>query len=394
MIELLICNLSGKTRKEILNESEYLVAPLTMIVPGVLNGSQGPLYYPLEELQKQPADWNHIPIVLYHPVRNGSPISAKDPEVLNTSQLGVLLNAKTDEKLVAEGWFHVENTKRIAPVVWKNLEQGKPVELSTGLSLDVEPVSGEFNGTAYKAIARNYRPDHLAILPDQTGACSIRDGCGVLVNEEHDSSIHKEISMAKKELVDRVIANCECWNEEDREVLNSLDDGKLEAIVKHIEDHAQKTAVANAAMQGFKHGDVGFTFNKETLKFDAKEEPKTAPKKEETPAPVANAKPQTADEWLAAAPPEIQSVVHNALAAERKQKEALVTVITANKSNVFKPEQLMAKTVDELEAIAALAKVAAAPVANYFGAAVPPTTVNKEDKEEPLLLPTIDWSKA
>jgi hypothetical protein len=34
-------------------------------------------------------------------------------------------------------------------------------------------------------VARNYRPDHLAVLPDQRGACSLTDGCGVMVNTKH-----------------------------------------------------------------------------------------------------------------------------------------------------------------------------------------------------------------
>lgn len=392
MLQTLVANLTGKTRREILNEAEYLVAPLTMIVPGVLNGSQGPLYYPLEELQKQPADWNHIPIVLYHPLKDGKPISAKDPAVLNSSQLGVLLNTAATEKLTAEGWFHVENTKRIAPVVWKNLEQGKPVELSTGLLLDADPVQGEFNGTAYKAIARNYRPDHLAILPDVTGACSIKDGCGVLVNEDHESPIHKEIPMAKKELVDQVIANCECWNEEDREVLDGLTDEKLVAINKHIADHQAAVAVANVARKGFEDHGIEFTFNEEGLKFVGVEKPKAPEPKKEEPAVNETPKPLTPDEWMAAAPPEVQRVVRNALENERLQKEALITVITANKANTFKAEQLQAMPIESLQGIAALAKTVETK-ASYFGAAVPAINA-KEDVEEPLPLPVVDWSKA
>ena len=390
MLHQLVANLAGKTRREILNGAEYLVAPLTMIVPGVLNGSQGPLYYPLEELQKQPTDWNHIPIVLYHPMRDGKPVSAKSPSVLNASQLGILLNAEAADKLVAEGWFHVDNTRRIAPAVWKRLEQNQPVELSTGLLLDAEPAQGEYNGTAYKAIARNYRPDHLAILPDVTGACSIKDGCGVLVNEESETILNKEPEMANKQLVDQIIANCECWNEEDREVLNGLAEEKLVAINQHIADWQAAQAVANAARQGFEHGDVGFTFNEKEMKFEGKEKPKAPePKKEE---PVANTsqKPQTADEWLAAAPPEIQHVVRNAIATETAQKQALIETITANKANVFKPEQLMTKPVEELQAIAALAKVEAPAKVSYFGSSVPATNA-KEEVEEPLLLPVVNW---
>lgn len=62
------------------------------------------------------------------------------------------------------------------------LEAGRPMELSTGLFTQNEPApaGATFNGRPYDYVARNYRPDHLAVLPDQIGACSLADGCGVL----------------------------------------------------------------------------------------------------------------------------------------------------------------------------------------------------------------------
>ena len=37
-----------------------------------------------------------------------------------------------------------------------------------------------WNGEEYSEVLRNYRPDHLAILPDLVGACSLDDGAGFL----------------------------------------------------------------------------------------------------------------------------------------------------------------------------------------------------------------------
>ena len=54
------------------------------------------------------------------------------------------------------------------------------MEVSTGLFTENVQANGVFGGKAYHAIATNYRPDHLAILPDQIGACSIEDGAGLL----------------------------------------------------------------------------------------------------------------------------------------------------------------------------------------------------------------------
>jgi hypothetical protein len=397
MLEQIVANISGKMRREIFNGREHLVAPLSLIVPGVLNGSNGPLFYPHDELAKEPSAWNHIPIVLQHPMSDGKPISARSADVLSKSQLGIVLHAVMNGKLTAEGWFDVDYMRQRAPGIFKMLTQGKPVELSTGLLTDTVPEQGEHNGVKYEAIARNYRPDHLAILTDQVGACSIKDGCGVLVNKSNkkESTMKKLTDAQREKIADFMIANCECWEETDREVLNAMSDEKLTVLQKHVESTIKAEAVANAARKGFEHGDVGFTFNEKDLKFEGKDKPKPAPKVEE---PVVNKdepkKPVTADEWMAAAPPEIQSVVRNAMGVEKQQKADLAKVILANRANTFKEEQLAAKSVDELQSIAALARTEEAKP-SYFGSSVPTGNQQKPtvDEDDFLPLPTINYAE-
>jgi 2'-5' RNA ligase len=59
---------------------------------------------------------------------------------------------------------------------------------------DFEQAAGEFGGEAYSAIQRNLRPDHVALLPDEIGSCSVLDGCGanrvnrLTANAEGDAS--------------------------------------------------------------------------------------------------------------------------------------------------------------------------------------------------------------
>lgn len=177
----------GTVRRAMLHNREHIVAPLVLIVPGVLEGSRGALYYPPEEVERDPSVWNHVPIVVYHPYLNGQPTSARDPEILNRQGIGVILNTHINNgRLVAEGWFDAERTRQIDQRVWQALQAGQAMELSTGLALQEQqaPANSVHNGKPYTAIATNYKPDHLAVLPDQTGACSIKDGCGVLVNEK------------------------------------------------------------------------------------------------------------------------------------------------------------------------------------------------------------------
>jgi len=187
-METLSVNLAGKTRTETLHGREYLVVPMSLIVPGVLNGSKGPLFYPEDEIKKNPDNWNGMPIVVDHPTRNGQPVSARSPEVLEQSQVGTVFNASVNGKLTAEGWFDVERTETVDSRILNKLKREEPVELSTGLfttNLPAEP-NAVFNNTTYTSIATNYRPDHLAVFVDKVGACSLNDGCGVLVNADQE----------------------------------------------------------------------------------------------------------------------------------------------------------------------------------------------------------------
>jgi hypothetical protein len=193
-VELVVVNFraAGKARRTTFNGRDYLVAPMTLIVPGVVPGSEGPLLYPLEELARNYQAWNYMPIVVNHPLRGGRHVSAREPAILEESGVGFVFNASLDGRLRGEGWFDVERTRRVDVRVLDRLERGEPLELSTGLYVDTEaaPQGAVWNTPGgprpYHAIARNYRPDHLAVLPDQRGACAVDDGCGVLVNAGKD----------------------------------------------------------------------------------------------------------------------------------------------------------------------------------------------------------------
>lgn len=180
-MEFITTNLTGMVRNEKLEGRDYLVVPMVMMVEGVLNGSNGPLYYPAEELAKVPQVWNMKPVVVYHPQMNGKSLSACDPDVINTHKVGLIMNTTFDGKrLKAEAWLEPSRMDVVDNRVAEAITNKAMMEVSTGLFTENEDAEGEFNGKPYTAIARNYRPDHLAILPDQKGACSIEDGAGLL----------------------------------------------------------------------------------------------------------------------------------------------------------------------------------------------------------------------
>lgn len=189
MLEIIAVVNAIRARSVIKDGREYLVAPATLLVSGVLNGSQGPLYYPSEEVEANPSDWDGMPIVVYHPISSdGRPISANSQEVLDSQGIGFVADPQAKAgQLKAKLWFDVEATERVDNRVLLSLRRDERIELSTGLSVERQPAeygATDSKGRTYNSVARNYIPDHLAILPDEIGACSLRDGCGVLVNCE------------------------------------------------------------------------------------------------------------------------------------------------------------------------------------------------------------------
>jgi len=184
-IVTLTLNLLPKAcRVDNLEGQEYTVIPMVILTEGVHAGSMGPLYYPKDELAKTPQCWNHKPIVVYHPTMNGVGVSACDPIVINSRKVGLMMNTKFQGgKLKSEAWIRKDRAETVDNRIMAAVNSGEMMELSTGVFVDVEETDGTYYGEEYGGIARNYRPDHLALLPDQIGACSIADGAGFLRNQ-------------------------------------------------------------------------------------------------------------------------------------------------------------------------------------------------------------------
>ena len=163
----------------------HLVIPVVMMVEGVHNGSEGPLLHTRSELEKFPAAWNGIPVLVGHPLKNGNPISANSPKVIDQDVVGRVYNSKVEDgKLKGEVWVASEKLKQLSPLAYSYIMQMKPLDVSVGVFSDDEETPGKWGEEDYIAIARNYRPDHLALLPGEAGACSWLDGCGVRVNKK------------------------------------------------------------------------------------------------------------------------------------------------------------------------------------------------------------------
>jgi hypothetical protein len=165
---------------------QHLVAPVVMMVEGVHSGSHGAVLHLAEELGRIPGSWDGIPVTIGHPEdNNGQGISANSPTVIDREAVGRVYNTHMDgDKLKAEVWLDEQRLIAVAPNAYQAIEQGNILEVSVGVFTDQQVEEGEHQGEHYVAIARNHRPDHLAILPDERGACSTEDGCGIRLNQQ------------------------------------------------------------------------------------------------------------------------------------------------------------------------------------------------------------------
>ena len=180
------------------------VVPVVMMVEGVHNGSHGPLLHKIDELGKIPAAWNGIPVVIDHPEdADGTPISANAPDVIDSRSVGKIYNTNVDgSKLRAEAWLDEDKLNEIAPEILQDILNNKLIEVSVGVFSEEQEEEGTWNGEEYKAVAYNYRPDHLAILTEFVGACSCEDGCGLRNNKQNDMiQVSIEGTLKGKDLV-------------------------------------------------------------------------------------------------------------------------------------------------------------------------------------------------
>lgn len=176
-------------RIETLEGIEYRVVPAVILVEGVHVGMDRiRRYYPAAMLEATAAVWQDIPIILRHPQPSGTSLAplGRDPAVISAQGVGRVYTGKgEDGKQTAEAWLNMARLAVLHAATAAKIEAGEPVELSAGIYpiSNQAPAGATWNGEQYDRVVTDLWPDHLALLPDQIGACSIKDGCGVRWNQ-------------------------------------------------------------------------------------------------------------------------------------------------------------------------------------------------------------------
>jgi len=433
-METLVANLAlNKVQKKTLAGRSYLVAPVAMIVEGVFAGNQGPILYEQPDITKSVASWNHKPITVGHPKRGDQFVSGCLPESIEDFGVGMVLNTSWNartKKLRAEAWFD-ESRLDVVPgglAIKAALAKQEPMEVSTGLFVDKELSSGQYNGKEFTGKARNFRPDHLAVIVNGVGACSLKDGAGLLVNKNGQTT--KQESKAMKNSKARLTVN--------QESLSSLVDDVEEAVKAAYGPKDPMTIVGEEDMVGVEDVftdyviyEIGETYFKESFttqdgsvkllgnRIQVVREVTYTPlvanekvnmKRDEILAvlgddhkdfvtnlsdvqvealaklqrtvtvevPVANEVPKNLDELLASAPADVKAKIEEAFAVNTAHRDGLIEQIVTNEKNQFSKEELAGLPTATLSKMAVFAVNAApapaagsAPAPLYAGSAAP-----------------------
>lgn len=154
-----------------------------LVVPGVPAREQVMNTYLVPELDlvRSLKGWNGVPITIQHPKLNDRSANVPDPDV---AIIGRFYNSAWDhegKRMTGEYWIEIAEAEKYleGKSILTKINDGTPLETSTGYYADDEQTAGIFDGKAYKTIHRNLLPDHIAILTNEVGACSLQDGCGV-----------------------------------------------------------------------------------------------------------------------------------------------------------------------------------------------------------------------
>lgn len=324
-------------RREVFEGVEHIVVPVVMIVEGVLNGA----LLVEAEFGKYVDSWNGRPVPVLHPEKQGSPVSANAPDVIERNSIGVMFNAFVDNgKLKGEAWINTDKAQRLGySDLVAALVAGEVIEVSTGYFSDSEAKAGEFNGETYTEIHRNIRPDHLALLPGEIGACSVADGCGTRVNSA------KGLLMSTKQAFNTLAqalglrTNCNCNEDDQMDIMKKAEALKANGAVsaKQFQMLQEMDEEGRNMMAALIQALAGMPGEEDDPEAAAEDD-----EGEELPAEMQNQRQKTYTEA------DISSLVANQV-GEQMRRVRVTDKLTANEACAFDEGELATMSVAQLE---------------------------------------------
>ena len=334
-------------RRETFEGQGHLVLPAVLVQEQILRNNLGATFLPKEEIAASVDAWNDMPVTVRHPTKNGEPVSARTPDVSNAVRIGRIFNARMDDgKLKAEVWLSEKRMEDVqdADAIGLNVARGVINELSTGFTTKAVEMRGSYNGDGYEVVMTKLAPDHLALLVDEPGACSVADGCGLGVNMTDD-----EVTELSETFADRLMAFLRgstgdtgaAASSEPDSVENAADNGDVNmerdamiaALVERTEASADELAkLSDCALKAL-HG---------------------APEPVEEPVEDSTNEADTSAEIaeLKAVVQQLTAVVQPVVAERAENRSQMIDTLTKDARCAFDAEQLKQMSDDGLDALA------------------------------------------
>ncbi|CQJ08318.1 DUF2213 domain-containing protein [Yersinia enterocolitica] len=207
---LSVINSASNITTETINGKPHIVVRgVTPLVDDIVMNRK---LYPAAEIEKSYKSLERNPMPFGHPKVNGKHISARDVQAVNDYHVGAWLQNVNRDGGKVSGDMYVDrryaegsdNGKRLIQrlddmAAGKNVE---PVHISTGLMHKEITANGESKGKRYEKIVTNMDFDHVAILLDQPGAGTPKEGVGIFVNAEGDEQEIETANIADSEIPD------------------------------------------------------------------------------------------------------------------------------------------------------------------------------------------------
>lgn len=393
---IVAATLSTNYANKVFRGRKHYVVPVVMLMQTVVNGA----FVPEDALH--PGAWNGVPVTISHPVnKRGESITANSPETLEKWQVGTIFNAKVEDgKLKGEAWIDIELANKLAPGLLATLRAKGKMDVSTGYFTVAKAETGEYNGVTYKEVHHDLKPDHLALLPEEEGACNWETGCGVRANSAKGKPMKNARMLS---LLAKLIGNAE--GEEEDEKTPATNEEVVSELIESDEtpftedDRETLEALPMDALEVVKAELLGGETNADD-EGDDEEDDAAANQKNNSGCgcakPKANAKGKGAGSLLTMTPDQLAGMIANAakdaVRAEigNNARRDLVARIVGNKSLGLTAKDCEGMTLTALQKLAGEAaaepkKKADAPKANYAGRgmAKKPDTGSKGEPQYP-----------